>query len=65
MPITVSDQPKDEFWQPLDLSKGFDMVNHTILLQDIYDPSLPNNIKRWLAGLEFRDGKSNTRQGVP
>ena len=60
----------------LDLSKAFDTVCHTKLLQDIYDSTLPNVYKRWLANymagrqsyVEFRNSKSALRrnkQGVP
>ena len=60
----------------LDLSKAFDMVDHAILLKDIYDSTLPNIIKRWLANymsgrqsyVEFRGSNSKPRinkQGVP
>ena len=32
----------------IDLSKAFDMINHTILLEKIFATQLHNNIKRWL-----------------
>ena len=60
----------------LDLSKAFDTVCHTQLLQDLYDSTLPNVHKRWLANymagrqsyVEFRGSRSGLRrnkQGVP
>ncbi|WP_333764851.1 reverse transcriptase domain-containing protein [Streptomyces sp. IBSBF 2390] len=60
----------------LDLSKAFDTVDHVLLLNDIFNTSLPTTLKRWLCSylhgrhtyVEFRDSKSRQRkvkQGVP
>ena len=60
----------------LDLSKAFDTVSHSILLQDIGYTELPNTIKRWISNylsgrqsfVEFRNCTSTFRkvkQGVP
>ena len=60
----------------LDLTKTFDTVTYTKLLQDIYDSSLPNVYKRWMANymagrqsyVKFRvlrSGVTKNKQGVP
>ena len=33
----------------LDLSKAFDMVNHDILLEEMYNSTLPGSLVRWFA----------------
>ena len=60
----------------LDLSRAFDTISITVLLEDIYASSLKDSTKRWLATyirgrstfVEFRDARSRLRkvcQGVP
>ena len=60
----------------IDLSKAFDMVSHTKLLQDLNNSSLPPGTKRWLncylkgrqSRVKFRNQTSksrNVRAGVP
>ena len=61
--------PERSIMVALDLSKAFDTVSHTTLLQDVQDPSLPNTIKRWLSiymadcqsYLEYRSAHSTLR----
>ena len=60
----------------IDLSKAFDMVDHNLLLTDIWNSTLPTSIKRWFKSylhgrqskVKFRNSTSkarNIRAGVP
>ena len=60
----------------LDLSKAFDMVSHDKLLDDVFNTTLSNQLKRWFllhmtgrqSYVELRGAKFNKRlakQGVP